>query len=315
MRAYLKRTAAYEALRFLYRQAVPDPFYPPPLLQRLALAPVSAVEKRLYASGRLTARGLSMPCYLGLGAMHSGTAWLFEHLDRHPEVYIPPTKELHYFSWNFQRSVRHYARRLAPGADRIRGEITTEYLALPEARIAWVRLLAPDSRLVVLLRNPVDRAWTHARQSLMFRPGRRFADVRPAEFVRHFRSRASREGAEYLRGIDTWLRVFSADRLYIGFFDDIARRPEPMLREILRHIGASEDLAVLGPVSGARDPGARADLEPDPQDRGRWSDHFAAPIPAGYRCLLEEMYADPIEALYARFGDAVAAWRVRRPSV
>jgi hypothetical protein len=69
MRARLKKTPSHEIARFLYRQAVKEPHYPPPPLEQLAFAPFSAIEKAGYRQGLPATGSLTMPGFVGLGAL------------------------------------------------------------------------------------------------------------------------------------------------------------------------------------------------------------------------------------------------------
>ncbi|MCW3095321.1 MAG: Sulfotransferase domain protein [Chthonomonadaceae bacterium] len=314
MKALFKSASAYELARFLYRQFVPEPHYPPPVWQSLLCQPLSLSEKRLYAAGRRSTVGLTLPDFLGLGGLQSGTTWLWANLRTHPRIYLPETKELHYFSWHYHRSLKYYSSRLAPSGQRLAGEITTEYLNLNLARIRFIHTIIPDVRLVVMIRNPIDRAWAHAKQSLMFRPGKRYAEVSQADFLRHLRSDASLRAGDYLTGLDNWLSVFPQEQLFVGFYDDIQARPLELLHDVCKHLGISADVpwhedCVLEHQHKL------LDLQIEPADKPeetrhdlwQWSDMNAAPSP--YFPVLEELYHDSIERLYARFGAPVAPWR------
>jgi hypothetical protein len=311
----VKQQRAYECVRFLYRQVVPEPHYPPPRLAAAAWYPWSLVEKALYRRGVLSASDLCLPHFLGLGGLQCGTTWLNANLQCHPEVFVPPVKELHYFSWRFHRTVRHYARQLEPGRGRVRGEISTEYLSLPAPRIRFVRRLLPDVRLLLMVRNPIDRAWAHARQSLMFRPQRRYSEVRPEEFLRHFRSRASLAAGNYVAGIDRWLSFFPADQLLVAVYDDAVCAPQRLLREVFNHIGVTSEVdwapfpwgdyaqkeREAAGLAGAQADGERQDLWP-------WCDYNPGPPPDALLAALHDLYDGQIRMLKARLGGRVAHW-------
>lgn len=95
------------------------------------------------------------------GAMRSGTTALTHWLKQHPDVYMPPVKELHYFDQHYDRGPGWYRRQFAgAGPGRVCGESTPAYLYLAEARQRMVHDL-PEARFIVSLRNPADRAWSH----------------------------------------------------------------------------------------------------------------------------------------------------------
>lgn len=143
-----------------------------------------------------------LPDFLGIGAQKAGTTWLHENLRCHPELYLPDAKELHYFDWDFHQSLRSYAEHFRDGADRVKGEITPGYSILSSIRIALIKDLMPDLRLLFLVRNPISRAWSQALMNLVGRTNRRREDVSDDEFRKHFRSTRSVKRGDYLTTID-----------------------------------------------------------------------------------------------------------------
>lgn len=107
------------------------------------------------------------PDFLGIGTQKGGTTSLQKALERHPNVFLPGSKELHYFSLHSSRGVTWYSAQFAAAtADQLCGEITPYYLFHPEAP-RRIHALVPEVRLIVLLRDPVERAlsqYFHARR-------------------------------------------------------------------------------------------------------------------------------------------------------
>ena len=101
-----------------------------------------------------------LPTYLIAGTVRSGTTSLHRALRRHPEVFAPGEKELHFFDRQFDRGVGWYESLFAeaPGTGPV-GEATPNYVYDDHAveRMAGV---LPDARVVVLLRDPVERAYS-----------------------------------------------------------------------------------------------------------------------------------------------------------
>jgi hypothetical protein len=101
------------------------------------------------------------PCFLVLGAQKAGTTTLQALLGQHPQVFLPACKEVHYFSLHADRGDSWYASHFTDAASQQRcGDITPYYLFHPQAP-ARIRLLLPKARLVILLRDPVERALSH----------------------------------------------------------------------------------------------------------------------------------------------------------
>jgi hypothetical protein len=134
---------------------------------------------------------------------------------------------------------------------QIAGEITPAYSCMPVEGIAHVSKLMPDAKLILLLRDPIERAWSHARMDLMYRSGRRLHEVDAREFLMHFDSPQSRARGDYLGILDRWLLHFPRSQLLIGYYDEIVGDPRALFTRILDFLGvarppryASADLEV-----------------------------------------------------------------------
>lgn len=108
-----------------------------------------------------------LPNFLGIGAPRAGSTWLHELLESHPDVYVPERrKEVHYFDQNYDRGEAWYERMFPSEEDGTSfvavGEITPHYLYGPET-IERIIDMPSVQRLLVILRNPVDRAFSHYR--------------------------------------------------------------------------------------------------------------------------------------------------------
>lgn len=122
-------------------------------------------------------RDRCLPDFYIIGTMKSGTTALFMHLEPHPDIVPARRKEIQFYSTNRdlgQRFYRSYfphpsdlAKRDNAHGRQITGEATPDYAFHPAAA-AHCAQLTPDARLIMLMRNPVERAFSHWKQ------GRRF---------------------------------------------------------------------------------------------------------------------------------------------
>lgn len=122
------------------------------------------LTRRIGAGSRRRAQKLG---FVGVGAQKSGTTTLHDLLAQHPEVEVPRRKELHYFERDYRFGPDF--RPLAGGYgelhrhfyfDReIAGEITPLYLYW-QPTLERIKAYNPDIRIIVLLRNPVKRAYS-----------------------------------------------------------------------------------------------------------------------------------------------------------
>lgn len=102
-----------------------------------------------------------LPDFVIIGAMRSGTTSLSRYLGAHPEVFVPQVKECHYFDRGHLRGTAWYAAFFEEaGEEQLAGEATPNYLYDPAVPGRMWREL-PDARLIAVLRNPVDRAYSH----------------------------------------------------------------------------------------------------------------------------------------------------------
>jgi hypothetical protein len=106
-----------------------------------------------------------LPDFVIIGAQKSGTTFLYDLLTRHPYVERALTKELHYFNSHFDKGIEWYKSQFPPprwkdGRRIITGEATANYLFHPHASRRMAEVV-PQARLIALLRNPVDRAYSH----------------------------------------------------------------------------------------------------------------------------------------------------------
>jgi hypothetical protein len=147
-----------------------------------ALQPVTTKPRRVDPSqrwlpirGKLASRPMSearWPNLFIVGAAKAGTTSLHDYLDQHPEVFMSPVKEPHFFSGiepapelaAFFPSIRDEAAylNLFTGAsdEKVLGEASTSYLAYPKTAAA-IKRVNSDARIVIMLRDPVERAHSH----------------------------------------------------------------------------------------------------------------------------------------------------------
>lgn len=123
---------------------------------------VSTSRKHTYCSS-----GYRLPDFLGIGTQKGGTTTLHRLLAAHPAIMIPQSKELHYFTLNYRLGSAWYAGQFQEADnEQLCGEITPYYLFHPHAP-QRIQAMLPRARLIVLLRDPVERAlsqYFHSRR-------------------------------------------------------------------------------------------------------------------------------------------------------
>lgn len=119
---------------------------------------------------RATANRRPLPDFVLLGAMRAGTTSLFRDLQKHPQMVPPMKKEIHYFDYHHADGLAWYRAHFPTSSERdvvqvrrgrsLTGEGTPNYLAHPYAP-RWAADELPETRFIVLLRDPVERAFSH----------------------------------------------------------------------------------------------------------------------------------------------------------
>ncbi len=135
-----------------------------------------------------TARWRVLPHFVIVGAQKAGTTSLYNYLVAHPDVIAAARKEVHFFDVSYQRGERFY-RSMFPtrfalrraeqrtGRRAITGEASPYYLFHPLVPTRMARMV-PDTKIIVLLRDPVDRAISHYKHEV--RAGRETLSLRDA---------------------------------------------------------------------------------------------------------------------------------------
>ncbi len=213
-----------------------------------------------------TARWRVLPDFVIIGAQKAGTTSLYNYLVAHPDVMGAARKEVHFFDVSYGRGERFYRsmfptraalRRLQrrTGRTAITGEASPYYLFHPVVPFRMARML-PDTRLIVLLRDPVDRAISHYKHEV--RAGRETLSLTDA-----LESEADRLAGEderlrttgaagasythqnfsyiargrYAEQLELWLSRYPRSQLLVLRAEDLFSDPATVYRRVLDFLG------------------------------------------------------------------------------
>ena len=102
--------------------------------------------------------------FLIIGAQKSGTSSLMEYLNENLQINPPSTKEVHYFDFNYDKSKKWYHNHFTFSRGEITGEASPFYFFHPQAP-ERIHQYNPNLKLIAILRNPVERAWSQYRMN------------------------------------------------------------------------------------------------------------------------------------------------------
>lgn len=203
------------------------------------------------------------PDFLILGPQRTGTTWLFFNLHMHPEILLHRMKETYFFStlgkpgnphFKFpfledyldsyreppgERLKKHYTclrKSLALYRPKVLGEATASYALLPEEIVAEIVRLQPGLKGIIMLRDPVGRAWSHAKKTLV--RGKE-EPVGFEKFRAYFETSGQKQRAGYSAMIALWKKHLAPGNLYIGRYDRIATSPKALLEEMETFLGVT----------------------------------------------------------------------------
>lgn len=197
--------------------------------------------------------------------MKAGTSWLYRNIKCHPDVQMPPYKEIFYFrrrsalpviTWlcSSERAIRRktwrvvsqrllanakhtrwflrylllpatdewYASLFAREQGKIAGDVTPAYARLKREQVARVHTLLPDARVIYLVRNPIERTWSHA--AMHFEQWDQRLDSATDEQIMDCLGQGLRD-SDYLCTLRLWGSFYPDAQIYVGFFDQLTQDP------------------------------------------------------------------------------------------
>ncbi len=177
---------------------------------------------------------LTKPNFLGIGAQKCASTWLYDILSDHPEVCLSDTKELDYFSNFYDFGFQWYERQFDPQpGHRAVGEVSPSYfhhLSAPQR----VRDYAADMRLIVFLREPVQRAISNHKHEV--RIGHFGGDDLSFESGLKNNPQYIEQGL-YATHLERWLRYFESQQLMVVFFDEVVADGANVAKRIYEFLG------------------------------------------------------------------------------
>jgi hypothetical protein len=183
-----------------------------------------------------------------------------------------------------------YASIFEPRKGRIAGEITPNYSVLDRDMIGHVHDLMPEAKIILMTRNPIERAWS---QAVMYFDK---VEKQPVETVsvkqfRKFRKNQSSLLTDYLRTLENWGAYYPPEQIFVGFLEDIHFYPNRLLRRLYGFLGASsspENYKVIRRKVHSRD---------------------VETMPTAVASRLAQTYLEDARRLEERFGGYASFWR------
>ncbi len=228
----------------------------------------------------MEAHNIKLPTFIVVGANKGGTTSIYHYLKQHPEVYLSPIKEPHFFSKDidveqfkkefaqnklqdiekyvsgdmeqefhaaFVRDASQY-RRLFKNVHKEKaiGELSTSYL-YSEVAAEEIKKMIPDCKIIICLRNPIERAYSHYRMNLWTGNSNEFDFYKALlEDYQHQpkvwgNAHLYTEIGMYYAQVKRYLDVFGRDNVKIIFSEDLKQSTARVIRELYAFIGVDPD--------------------------------------------------------------------------
>jgi hypothetical protein len=176
----------------------------------------------------------ALPNLIVIGAMKCGTTSLHHYLDLHPEIQMSTPKELKFFveELNWSRGVDWYARHFDP-ATPVRGESSPQYTTYPR----WtgvperMRSLLPDAKLILAVRDPIERIVSHYLHMRAFGNERRDMPVALREEPAYV------DRSRYWMQLQPFLEHYPSDSIMVVSAEELAGRRRETMRRVFGFLG------------------------------------------------------------------------------
>lgn len=284
------------------------------------------------------------PDFIGIGAARSGTTWISEQLSRHPDVWIPSRKELHY--WTRQRKYKSpsflekknvalryffshysldlwrrfiravgkslidmstsslkwnlsyflgtpnnewYADLFGEHPEKVTGEVTPAYSLMDDSDIADLVSAFPKIKAILILRNPIERAWS----TIMYHDKRQMISIADMsrEHIKEYLGKSQiLERSDYLSIIERWSSHLDKEQLLVVYYDEISNAPDKLYAKLTTFLDLEPEHAIS--LDFAKKVNASK-----PETLPEWlADHLKA------------QYLPALERMAVKLGDYPASW-------
>lgn len=181
-----------------------------------------------------------------------------------------------------------YASLFKPGKNQIAGEVTPDYSILHKDAIAHVHELMSRAKIILMIRNPIERPWSVADMGLR-NSGRSVKAISDKNLYRWADNKRVRRMTNYLRTLKNWNAFYPEEQIFVGFLEDIHFYPGELLESVYEFLGVNSS------------------FKPPEIDKKIHSG-FNSTMPARFAAHLANSYYEEARRLSESFGGYASFW-------
>ncbi len=196
---------------------------------------------------------MRLPNFLVIGAAKAGTTTVYQYLKQHPQVYMSPRKEPHFFSKNGTKdypipTLKDYQALFQGASDQIAiGEASTSYLTHPQAA-ERIQYHIPSPKLIAILRDPANRIYSLYIMLLMLGV-RKLSTYTHQEIIDNFHG-IVKKGSGLIRGgfyyshLQRYYSLFPANKIKLALFQDLKDKPDVLMEDMFNFLEVDSSFTI-----------------------------------------------------------------------
>ncbi|MEQ9549037.1 MAG: sulfotransferase [Coleofasciculus sp. G3-WIS-01] len=194
---------------------------------------------------------MHLPTFLIIGVQKAGTTSIYNYLNQHPQIYMSPVKETNFLEKNWEEiedqrkakidTFEKYCQLFTGVKDEIAiGEASPNYLFHYESSSERIKRYVPNAKLIAVLRNPIDRAYSdylmHIRDAIG--KGKRTSLSEQIKY-RADKSFLILKGF-YYKHLQHFYEEFDRDKIKVYLYDDLSKDPVEFMQNMYRFVGVDD---------------------------------------------------------------------------
>lgn len=182
----------------------------------------------------------ALPNTILVGAAKAGTTSLCRDLEHHPDIYMYPSKETHFFSFRYDQGIDHYRSLFRPTGQKIVMEASPEYSTKGQTQRTVKRMLdhIPDARVLYMVRHPLRRLESEYVQEIA-------NGSDPVPFDKAIFDWNLLDGSLYNKNYGILASAFSPENVHVIFLEDYKADKRGTVSALLAFLGVADDPAVF----------------------------------------------------------------------